>query len=375
MRDKEEIHTTVTKKAKDVLEDIGGKGGIGNLISKLALQLDGGEMEQIVINKHYSLPRPQDEIISINNDPITALQGGVFKNSITLIAGDSGTGKFSIIANMILELSLSQKSVMLVTPKEKDKVEKALKTIFIVREKKVPRNEEAITLDLKITKPSILYDLAEMLDKFVNKPILVLDHLEELVDFSPQGFNKSEWLFFSSCLRRNEITVIATVSIDKDVIVNNAVLGFDSIFYLTQSPVLMDGKSRLARYIITFKSPKGTIPPTEFLLEKNWQIRLDEKKSAFARLAEQESGSPESLEKIARSSSAKPHAPEEKTEPPVQEEPIAFRILAKNGDVVFDPEESNEAEAPIAKTGPRDASPAEIAKRNNTTKEQKDVIR
>lgn len=274
MRDKEPIHTTITKKAKGILEDIGGKGGVGDLISKLALQLDGGKMEQIVINKHHSLPRPQDEIISINNDPITALQGGVFKNSITLIAGNAGTGKFSIIANMILELSLSQKSVLLVTPKPKDKVEKALKTIFIVMGKKVPRDEEAITLDLKITKPSALYDLAETLDEFVNKPILVLDHLEELVNFSPQDFNKPEWLFFGSCLRRNKITVIATVSIDKDVIVNNAVLGFDSIFYLTQSPVLMNGKSRLARYIITFKSPKGAIPPTEFLLMENWQVKL-----------------------------------------------------------------------------------------------------
>lgn len=362
VRDRKTIHTTITKRAKDILEDVGGKKGMGDLISKLALQLDGGKMEQVVIDKYHSLPRPQDEIIFIDNDPISALQGGIFKNAATLIAGNAGTGKFSIIANMILELSLSQKSVLLVTPKEKEKVEKALKTIFVVRNKKAPHTENAITLDLKITKPSSLYDLAEALDKFINKPILVLDHLEELVDFNPQGFNKMEWLFFNSCLKRNKITAVVTTSLDKNIIVNNSVLGFDSIFYLAQSPVLMDGKSRLARYIITFKSPKGTIPPTEFLLLENWQIKLDEKKSASARLAEQkntkstlqESGSPESLEKIARSSmasSAKPDTSNIRTKPPVLEKPIA-EIREKI---------EKTAEAPIAKTGPRDASPAEIA--------------
>lgn len=369
MRDKEEIHTTIGKRAKQVLLDIGGEKGIGNLITKLALQLEGGNLEQIVINKYPSLSRTEDEIIFIDNDPISALQGGIFKNAITLIVGNAGTGKFSIIANMILELSLSQRHVLLVTPKTKDKVEKALKTIFVLRNKKVPHTENAITLDLKITKPSNLHDLSETLDSYTNKPILVLDHLEEMIDFDPQRLKKTEWQFFSSCLRRNKITAIATASVNKETIISNAVLDFESIFYLTQTPVLMDGKSRLARYIITFKSPKGTIHPVEFQLLENWQIKLDEKKSASARLAEQkntkstlqESGSLESLKRIARDSipsNAKPHAPEVKTEPP-EIPKIAPMPQTIQTPQIAEPLEKTEA--PISKTKPRDASPAEIA--------------
>ncbi|MBU4579913.1 hypothetical protein KKB43_02760 [Patescibacteria group bacterium] len=383
MNDKVHIHTTITKKADKVLTSVGGPKGKGDLISKLALQLEGGDLQQIVIDKYPSLSRTEDEIIFIDNDPISALQGGIFKNAVTLIVGNAGTGKFSIIANMILELSLSQRHVLLVTPKTKDKVEKALKTIFVVRNKKVPHAENAITLDLKITKPSNLHDLSETLDRYTNKPILVLDHLEEMIDFDPQRIKKTEWQFFSSCLKRNKITAIATASVNKETIVSNAVLDFESIFYLAQTPVLMDGKSRLARYIITFKSPKGTIHPAEFQLLENWQIRLDEKKSIFVRPnALQESGGSESLKRIARDSipsSVKPDTPDTKTEPPVSGKPIVSRILARDETVLFDPESNRSAnleiapvaenrekiektaEAPIAKTGPRDASPAEIA--------------
>lgn len=310
MGKKVSIHTTIEEGAKNILDKVGGKGGVGDLISKLVCQLDGGKMEQVIIDNRFSLPRTEEKLIPIGNDLITALQGGIYKNALTLIAGDTGTGKFSSIVNMILELSLSEKSVLLVTPKDKDKIELALKTIFVARNRKLPSEKNAITLDLKIMKPSSLHDLSAVLDSFTNKPILFLDHIEEMVCFDPQEFNKTEWQFFKSCLKRNKITAVITVSANKDTILSNAVLGFESIFYLLQIPALLNGRSKLVRHIITFKSPKGTIPPKEFLLGENWQIRLIEKNPVLMdsqndnKRPEENNGKSESLKRIAESTLA-----------------------------------------------------------------------
>lgn len=274
MNYKETIHTTIEKNAKIILLKHSKEKGMGDLISTLAKSLEGGKLEQVVIDTNIAI----EQKFIIDNDPISMLQGGIFKSHKTLIAGDIGTGKFAILANIILELTLLKNIVLLVSLKPKDKIERAIGVIATNKRNKLPGNEKKIGLDLKILPSTSIFGLVKALDGFELPPILFIDHLEEVIEFDPNKFNKAEWKFFDKYLEQRKITTIASASVPKDIVVSNSVLNFDSIFYLVQTPVLLDGNSKTVRYMITIKSPLGTIHPKEYLLGPNWKITLLTKK-------------------------------------------------------------------------------------------------
>ena len=273
MKDKVPIHTTISKSAKIILEKTAGEGGIGDLISKLAVQMQGGALQEIVISDRNILP-PSEEKLRIQDDPISILQDGIITGSRTLIGGGTGSGKTTILLNMSAETSLA-KPVLLVMSAAKNELERAIKILYFNKAKKLIGNEDHnVVLNLRIMEHNSIFQLIKVLDQYKVLPLVLIDNLEELTNIGSDKFNKEEWKFFKKYLAERKITMVATTGVGKDAVINNSVLDFNSIFYLAQAPVLVNGKSKLNRYVITYKSHVGTINPRQYLLNTGWKVEL-----------------------------------------------------------------------------------------------------
>lgn len=272
------MHVNLDKNAEKILDNLSQtmrKSKTAILEEFIKSKNGGSRNGGFIIAEVYPSFPVKKESIQVGDDPISILQGGILKGSSTLINGESGTGKTAILLNIAAELSANESinnPVLYLTSETEGDIKKSIETILSRKSQRLlGAKSGAVNLNLRVVKIGNLLDLVIYLDDFQIEPVLSIDPFEELVDFSPERFNRDAWGFFKRELRRRKITMIRTSDLPLNS-VKNTILRFDSVFNLTSTLIVLREKSLSLRCISTIKSPAGAIPPVRYELDGGVKI-------------------------------------------------------------------------------------------------------